>query len=239
MATNAALGTAELLICILQKLDINTLLLAHRVSHQWCTVIQSSPELQEKLFYMHRPKPCERKRYFWTPLKRRFELREPQGLPDNAIPLEFTSPRLLVPIRVNPLLTVELLPLEPHLFAGPADQGQRIECVAIGELLRTHHGSWQSMLLSRPPTSKVIARSILLLKTSSVRRSHRVFTVEDPSGVKMSLIVDEILSIAQSLGFGSDSLEEAKLNQWELTFPSSVDFTNEHTFLTASTDSTW
>ena len=239
MATNAALGTAELLICILQELDINALLLAHRVSHQWHTVIQSSPELQEKLFYMYRPKLCETKRHLWTPLKRRFELREHQGSPDDAVPLEFTSPRLLAAIKVNPLLTVELLPLEPHLFAGPTGQGQRIQCVAIGELLKVHHGSWQSMLLSHPPTSKVIARSILLLKTSSVRRNHRVFIVEDPSGVRMSQIVDEVLSIAQSLGFGLDSLVEAKLNQWELTFPNSVDFTNEHTFLTAATDSTW
>jgi hypothetical protein len=50
MAMNAVLGTAELLVSILQELDIKTLLLARRVSQQWLHAIelQKSPKLARR-----------------------------------------------------------------------------------------------------------------------------------------------------------------------------------------------
>lgn len=91
MATGAVLGTAELLANILHELDIKTLLLSRRVSRQWSIVIDSTPELQEKLYY--RPRlPEQTTRYLWTPNTCHLEL-----LGDQDLPNESKAPTLNVP----------------------------------------------------------------------------------------------------------------------------------------------
>jgi len=219
MAMNATLGTAELLASILQELDFKTLLLVQRVSQQWRTVIQSSPELQEKLFYIHRPKPYEDKRYIWTPSDPHCQLREHQDKPDNASPPALTNKKALAPIEFHPLLIEEILPLWYHVAEGSdVAEGQWAMTIAISELFEDEdvswQGSWQSMLLSHPPATKVFARPM--------HGKYR-FTVEDPSGVKMSQVVEEVVRVTTRFGQFPTYISGTTLDNWQLMFPGSVD----------------
>jgi hypothetical protein len=220
MAMNAALGTAELLASILQELDFKTLLLAQRVSQQWRTVIQSSPELQEKLFYIHRPKPCEDKRYIWTPSDPHCQLREHQDKSDNASPPALTNKNTLAPIKFHPLLIEEILPLDYKVAEGSdVAEGQWAMTIAISDLFEDEEGSWQgswqSMLLSHPPATKVFARP--------AHGGYR-FTVEDPSGVKMLQVVEEVVRTTTKSGrYPRGYISGTTLDNWQLMFPGSVD----------------
>jgi hypothetical protein len=154
MAMLAVLSTAELLDCILQHLDPNTLLLAQRVNHQWQKAIQSDPWCQDKLFYTHRPTRAEPEPlYLWNPKKNRLK-RYILSDPPRILRL---GRFLLAPITLNPLLTEEILPLELWF---PQDHGQRLYSISISTLLKSPHGSWRSMFISSPPATKIIARSV-------------------------------------------------------------------------------
>lgn len=227
---NAALATAELLAGILEELDMKTLLFARRVSRQWFAVIRSSPELQEKLFYTHRPKKGEDTRYLWNPSIRHLEPWGQNLLQEDSNSLRYRGTRTLAPIRINPLLTEEILPLE---IDGSTDQGQRIECVATTELLKSPDGSWQSMFLTQPPVTRVFAQALVLMRVDPLRVDARgrplphVLDVEDSSGVRMSQVVEKVLSIAYGLGLGVESLRELRLDNWSLTFPHCVELSDE------------
>jgi hypothetical protein len=238
MAMLAVLGTAELLDCILQHLDPKTLLLAQRVNHQWQKAIQSDPWCQEKLFYSHRSTKNEtQKLYLWIPRKNRLKQYIISDPPRILKPGRF----LLAPITLNPLLTEEILPLEfdwpSHLVASDyppnmpdqgqrleiQGQGQRLENIAISTLLKSPHGSWRSMFISSPPAIKVFGRSIFYwpydppIHWHRHRQRYHRFTLEDAAGVRMSSLVDEVLSMAERLGVGVEKLAEARLDCWTLT----------------------
>jgi hypothetical protein len=231
MATNAVLHTAELLVGILQELDFKTLLLAQRVSQMWHTVIQSSPELQERLFFIHRPKPCEDKRYTGAPSDPHSQLREHHDRPDNAPPLTISNNKTLAPIEIHPLLavdSVDALPCRPRRDDRPAiAECQWIECVNVSELLKFPDGSWQSMLLSRPPATTFLARC---------PQTSLECTVEDPSGVKMSRVIEEILSTAQRRGYPPSALAGTILDNWQLMFPASFDLPEHKRVFSSSRD---
>lgn len=230
MAMNAALATAELLANILQELDMKTLLFARRVSRQWLTVIRSSPELQEKLFYTHRPEAPEDIRYLWNPSVRHLEPLGQDPVQEESNPFRYRGTHILAPIRINPLLTEEILPLE---IDGSTDQGQRIECVATTELLKSPNGSWRSMFLTQPPVTRIFAQALVLMRVEPLRVDAmgrplpHVLNVEDPSGVRMSQVVDKVLSIAYGLGLGVESLRELRLDNWSLTFPHCVELSDD------------
>lgn len=225
MATSATLGTAELLASILQELDIKTLLLARRVSRQWFDVIKSSPDLQEKLYYLHRPNKCEDTRYLWTALECHLELCSDVQT-DDSTPSRPSRTCLLTSTHINPLLVEEMLPLELDSLDGLAEQGQRIECIAMKDLLKSPHGSWQSMFLSQPPATKVLAQSVIRLRIGADPH-HHFFGVEDPAGVKMSQVAEKVLSIAREYGGGFEDLADLRLNNWRLEFPHFVDVAGE------------
>jgi hypothetical protein len=158
---NAVLGTAELLVGILQELDVKTLLLARRVSQQWLHAIESSPELQENLYYKHRPNMCEHARYLWTPLERRLEPSGRNSLAVDPPHVFHTSTRLLAPTSINPLFIEKRLHLGVDVGDSPIDQGQRVRCVPITKLLKHPNGAWQSMFLSQPPAPRVVGWSVM------------------------------------------------------------------------------
>lgn len=224
MAMPAVLGTAELLDCILEYLDPKTLLLAQCVNHQWHKATTSSPELQDKLFYTHRSSPRERTRYVWAPWEYRLADRLVQGtrldieLPDHAT----LDTLLLTPVRLNPLLTEEILPLELQHAESTSDQGQWLESIPISSLLRSPFGSWRYMFISSPPATRIIARSVFewphdppIHWTRGGSRQHR-FVVEDPEGVRMSLVVDKVLEMAKGFAIGVEDLPKARLDHWRL-----------------------
>ena len=239
----AVLSTAELLNCILQHLDPKTLLLARAVNHHWNKAIQSDPWCQGKLFYTHHPTRCETNMpYLWIPRENRLERWTQFGQPDaEKQELDDASQFLLTPITLNPLLTEEILQLE---FDWPSQlvasdyppnmpdqgqrleiqgQGQRLENIAISTLLRSPHGSWRSMFISSPPTTKIFGRSIFYwpydppIHWHRHRQRYHRFTLEDAAGVRMSSLVDEVLTMAERLGVGVEKLAEARLNCWTLT----------------------
>jgi hypothetical protein len=145
MAMNVVLGTAELLISILQELDIKTLLLARRVSQQWLETVQSSPDLQEILYYKHRPKAREDTRYLWNPAKLLLEPSSPNGLAADLPPAWSSSTRL-APTTINPLFIEKRPHSAVHYRYPPTHQGQHVKSVAFKALLSSPCGSWQVAL---------------------------------------------------------------------------------------------
>jgi hypothetical protein len=233
MAMNAVLGTAELLVGILQELDVKTLLLARRVSQQWLHAIESSPELQGNLYYKHRPNMCEHARYLWTPLERRLEPSGRNSLAVDPPHVFHTSTRLLAPTSINPLFIEKRLHLGVDVGDSPIDQGQRVRCVPITKLLKHPNGAWQSMFLSQPPAPRVVGWSVMQRRlgdrTASGRTTalHHCFILEDSAGVRMSHVVKEVLSIAQELGGGVEDISELRVNEWRLKFPDYIDLSDE------------
>jgi hypothetical protein len=233
MAMNAVLGTAELLLGILQDLDIKTLLLARRVSRKWLNAVQSSPELQESLYYQNRPNSREDPRYLWTPLKRRLEPSGRNDLTADPPPIFHTSTRLLAPTSINPLSIEKRLHLGVDVGDSPIDQGQRVHCVPITKLLKHPNGAWQSMFLSQPHATRVLGWSVMQTRlgdrTASGRTTalHHCFILEDSAGVRISQVVKEVLSISQELGGGVKDMSELRVNEWRLTFPDYIDLSDE------------
>jgi hypothetical protein len=237
MAMNAVLGTAEPLVSILQELDVKTLLLARRVSRQWLDTVQSSPELQEILYYRHRPKAREDTQYLWNRVKSVLEPLSPNDLAADLAPILLIS--------INLLFIDERFHYLVRSGCSSFDPGQRVRCLSIKELLSSPYGSWQSMLLSQPPVTRVLIQgvvqvyldpSITLRNTSrnTTRNAGRRtaghtydFVLSDPTGVKMSQVVAGLLSIAHELGGGMEDLSDPILNPWQLTFPGHIDLSVE------------
>jgi len=132
-------------------------------------------------------------------------------------------------------------------------QGQRLENVAISTLLRSPQGSWRSMFVSSPPTTRIFGRSIFYwphdppIHWHRQRQRYHRFNIEDVAGVRMSSIVDEVLKMAERLGVDVEKLAEAKLNCWTLTCrnrihlgdgSSGIQFDNTRV-VAESTDSKW
>lgn len=223
MATAAVLETAELLENILYELDTKTLLLSRRVRRQWMIIIDSSPELQQKLFYTSRLRPHDKAtQYLWTPKTCHLEPVRDQNLPDHSMPLKWNSTRLLTPMSVNPLLSEELLPLGIDRALGPADQGERLDCISIHRLLRCPYGSWKEMFLCQPPATRILARHM-----SDWLDEHKYLTIEDPSGVRMSHVVEKIKQAIACFDDGPRDQPDLGLGEWRLAFPGCVDFGGE------------
>jgi hypothetical protein len=225
MAMLAVLNTAELLDYILQHLDPNTLLLAQRVNHQWQKAIQSDPWCQDKLFYIHRSTTAEPEPlYLWIPKRNRLKRYILSDPPRILKPGRF----LLAPITLNPLLTEEILPLELVNPGVTQDQGQRLESITISTLLKSPHGSWRSMFVSSPPATKIIARSVFCWRGGAPAYLDRnqyqypTFVVEDAAGVRMSSIVEEVLSMAHGSGLGVEDLAKGSMDHWHLCCPRHV-----------------
>jgi hypothetical protein len=225
MAMLAVLNTAELLDCILQHLDPNTLLLAQRVNHQWQKAIQSDPWCQDKLFYIHRSTTAEPEPlYLWISKRNRLKRYILSDPPRILKPGRF----LLAPITLNPLLTEEILPLELVNPGVTQDQGQRLESITISTLLKSSHGSWRSMFVSSPPATKIIARSVFCWRGGAPAYLDRnqyqypTFVVEDAAGVRMSSIVEEVLSMAHGSGLGVEDLAKGSMDHWHLCCPRHV-----------------
>jgi hypothetical protein len=79
------------------------------------------------------------------------------------------------------------------------------------------------MFISSPPAIKVFGRSIFYwpydppIHWHRHRQRYHRFTLEDAAGVRMSSLVDEVLSMAERLGVGVEKLAEARLDCWTLT----------------------
>jgi hypothetical protein len=185
------------------------------------------------LNYKNRPNSREDPRYLWNPLRRRIHTFGQNGLTADPPPVSHTSARLLAPTSINPLFIENRLHLGIDVGDSPTDQGQRVQCIPVTELLKHPNGAWQSMFMSQPPATRVLGWSVMQTRlgdrTASGRTTalHHCFTLEDPTGVRMSQVVMEVLSIAQELGRGVDDLSELRLNDWRLTFPYHIDLTDE------------
>lgn len=153
----------ELFEAVLQHLDIKTLLFAQRVSRHWRTTIASSPQLQEALFCL--PKTSETTRYSceWAGDKlHRFGPVEPAALTKSlsttsADPCSITSTPPFTPVTVNPLLVDEIFYSCLDYAPAVKRRGQRLVVPRLSVFLRHPTGSWRSMLLTQPPTARIVA----------------------------------------------------------------------------------
>lgn len=246
MATGAVLGTAELLANILHELDVKTLLLSRRVSRQWSIVIDSSPELQEKLCY--RPRLLKQTtRFLWAPKTCHLELLADADLPNDSMSptlnassgairrsrrarrLRATpgSTLLLSSMSLNPLLNAEVLCLGIERDLGKAYQGEHLERISINHFLNSPHGTWKSMFLCQPPATKVVALNLCQQPVDSLATDRIYLTMEDPTGVRMSQVVKKIVDSVKDFDDRPKGRLDYRLEDWRLLFPGRIDLTRQ------------